>query len=363
MSLDLCPWLGTDQDRETRHMEPTEAHVCYARERPADIALDYQARTCLTGQHQTCLYYHEPPPLPVHPVLETKDEFGPSVARFPVQWVLLVAVGILVISAVFLYYYGPALIPALRASATPVFTPSPSGAATSGTATSTVVQTVPEPTFKFLDPTATPTPYPGGAIYRLLPRAHAAGWVASDEPRGNHLGDSHLYAGDFDGVGYHGIFQIDLAAVPRGATIHAVVLEITGLTDYRLGDTGIWQVRILGREVDEQWRGQTYEDVHNAPIQWTLSPALGVQDLAVGRTNVFVLPPGQIRDLEQRLLDEHYTVSFRLDGPVAGENSVFAWDAGYGPVTQRHRPVLLLNVGPSPHPPLPTRTPTPTWTP
>jgi len=38
----------------------------------------------------------------------------------------------------------------------------------------------------------------------------------------------------FDGVIYHGAMQFELSAVPRGATIHAAVLEVTGLDDRRL---------------------------------------------------------------------------------------------------------------------------------
>ena len=75
--------------------------------------------------------------------------------------------------------------------------------------------------------------------------------MASNEERGNHLGDSYLYSGLFDGVVYHGALQFDLSAVPRGATIHAGTLEMAGLDAKRLGGSGVWEVRVLEREADE----------------------------------------------------------------------------------------------------------------
>jgi len=248
----------------------------------------------------------------------------------------------------------PLLVGQPNPSSSPTFSPTP---------TPERAQAPAAPTYEFVDPTASPTPYPGGRIYALSPEAGAAGWVGSDEARGNHLGDSYLYTGVFDGIIYHGLFQIDLSAVPRGATIYAGVLEITGLDARRLGGSGVWEVRVLTREADEEWRRKTYQDVHNALVQWSLPPALAVGDLVVGETNVFELSPEQMRDLEQRLMAEHYTVSFRIDGPLAGENSVFAWDTGYGPATQGHRLRLLLNVGPAPKTPIPTGSPPPSGTP
>lgn len=368
MPTDLCPWLGIDEDREIRHAEPDETHVCYARKRPTDIELDHQAAFCLTGEHHTCHFYREPPagpPPPARPVPEeVEDEVGPLPSRFPWLRILLWIAALLVLVAV-VYYYGSILLAPLP-TLTPTIdtTPSLSSTPSPTPPRSTVpVSAVPSPIFAFMDPTATPTPYPGGGIYNLSPKAGTAGWVTSDEPRGNHLGDSYLYTGVFDGVVYHGIFQFDLSAVPRGATIHTAVLELTGLDARRLGGSGVWEIRVLTREVDGGWSDHTYQDIHNATVQWTLPPALGVSDLAVGEANTFELSREQMRDLERRLLEEHYTVSFRLDGPLAGENSVFAWDTGHGMATLGHPPRLVLNVGARPKTPIPTGSPPPSSTP
>jgi len=206
-------------------------------------------------------------------------------------------------------------------------------------------------------PTSTATPYPGGAIYVVTPEAGAAGWVASDEGRGNHLGDSYLYTGVFDGVVYHGVFQLDLSAVPRGATIHTAALELTGLNGQRLGTGGAWQVRALVRAADEEWSRKTFQDVHNAEVLWTLLPAMVEGELAPGQVNRFELARSEIGEIEQRLIDQHYTLSFRIDGPIGGANNVFAWDTGYAAATQGHAPRLVLSVGPPPKTPLPTGTP------
>ena len=368
MKQDLCPWLGTDRDRETRHAEPNEAHLCYAQERPAEIELDYQLENCLTARHRGCVFYRQPeapapPPTPEVPQ-EVEDEVGPAPSRFSLlRAILWIVAGLAAVAVI--YYYGSTLLAPLPTPTPFLVARPPSSAIVTSLPTPGPEKTpVPAaPTFEFIDPTASPTPYPGGRIYALSPEAGGAGWVGSDESRGNHLGDSYLYSGVFDGIIYHGIFQIDLSAVPRGATIYAGVLEITGLDARRLGGSGVWEVRVLGREADEEWSRKTYQAIHNAPVQWSLPPALAVGDLVVGETNVFELSPEQLRDLEQRLLAEHYTVSFRIDGPLAGENSVFAWDTGYGPATQGHRPRLLLNVGPAPKTPIPTGSPPPTSTP
>jgi hypothetical protein len=371
LPTDLCPWLGIGEDREIRYAEPAETPLCYAQQPPSEIKFDHQAWYCLTGEHRACRFYREPAaavPPPAHIPAEVEDEVGPPPPRFSVLRALLWAVAV-VVGVVVIYYYASTLLsplPTPVAAPDAIWSPSPSVTATLAP---TPVETQSSPAFEFLEPTATPTPYPGGAVYSLSPEAGAVGWVASDEARGNHLGDSYLYTGVFDGVIYHGVFQFDLSMVPRGAAIHAAVLEITGLDVRRLGGSGVWEVRILERGADEEWSRRTYQEIHNAVVQWTLSPALGTGDLIVGETNAFELSSEQARDLEQRLLDEHYTVSFRLDGPLAGENSVFAWDAGYGPATLGQPPRLLLNVGAPPKTPIATgspparSTPTPTVTP
>ena len=86
MATDLCPWLGSDDDRDLRGMEAHEAHVCYAQEPEADIELDYQAQFCLVGAHRGCQFYREPsappPPRPSFP-RTTRTAMVPCRPVFP----------------------------------------------------------------------------------------------------------------------------------------------------------------------------------------------------------------------------------------------------------------------------------------
>jgi len=359
MATDLCPWLGTADDKEIRHAEASEAHVCHAQRRPAEIELDYQARFCLGAAHRTCSFYSEPA-APSAPVAPKADEDEVGLRRTPFRWWLLIlwlaAFGLVI---AVLYLYVPPLL--RRFSPTAVPTSATAGlsptAANLPPATTAMPVRLATPGPGFVDATATPTPYPGGTLYRLAPEARAAGWVASDEGAGNHLGDSYLYSGVFDGVVYHGIVQFDLSAVARGAKIHMGVLELTGLDGLRLADGGVWEVRILEAVGDVEWAGVTYQAIHGAAVGWTLSPALGSAELVVGETNSFVLPAETLRDLEQRLVDGQTALSIRLDGPLTGGNNVFAWDTGYGPATRGNAPRLVLSVGPAPEVPVATATP------
>ena len=365
MVADICPWLGTDTDPEIRYAEPDDVHVCYAQKPVAEIDLGFQARFCLSGAHEICPLYRKPAApapaaTPSAPEI-IEDEVGPPDPGFPIGRLLLwlVAIVAAVIAAVvYLRMWAPQPPPTATAQATaeaetsvtPSVTASPTGGALTPSPS-------PSPVFAFIEPTATPTPVPGGSILSLVPEEQAVGWVASNEERGNHMGDSYLYSGVFDGVVYHGAFQLDLSAVPRGATIHTAVLEITGLDARRLGSQGVWEVRVLDLESDEDWSRVTYQAVHNAAVEWSLSPLLGVDDTVAGQINTFELPGELLRTLEQRLMEERYALSFRLDGPQVGDNSVFAWDTGYGPASRGKAPRLLLSVGPAPLTPIPTGTP------
>lgn len=367
-TTNICPWLGTDEDRETRHLEPTRMHICYAQKRKTSIPVEHQTAYCLTGEHRTCSFYLEPPPLP-RPIIpsEIEDEFGLPPDRIPALRILVwVVVCLGVVAAAF--FYGSARLAPLPQSKPPT-----EGAPSSPlTSTSTPYRSLatpinlvasPTPAFEFLKPTGTLTPYPGGAIYSLSPEAGTVGWVASNESRGNHVGDSFMYAGVYDNVIYHGFFQFDLAAIPRGATIYAATLELTGIDDRRLGNTGVWEIRVLPRAADTEWNQHTFQTIHNAPAQWSILPALSANDLRADKAKVFQIPRDVLKDWEQRLIDLYTTVSFRIDGPLTGNNSLYAWVSGYGTSSKVYRPRLLLNVGPPPLTPYPTNTPPPSSTP
>ncbi|MEW5958184.1 MAG: hypothetical protein AB1801_10700 [Chloroflexota bacterium] len=246
------------------------------------------------------------------------------------------------------------------------------------TATPTPRPAPPGEDFSFAQATATPTPVPGGRSLILTPAARDAGWVVSDDetiftdydPQ-NHFGDSFLYTGVLKGQVYHGAFQFDLSRIRRGTKIYAASLRLTGLRADQIGTTGEWRLSLLGAELDFQWRSHNFEQIHGA-IPWTTwKPALTPAELGEERANVFEFSPEQLNLLERRVLEGSDTfgrlVSFRLDGPVTGENNLFAWDSGAGPASKGKNagPQLFLSLGPPPSetpPPyfvLITSTPTP----
>jgi hypothetical protein len=202
--------------------------------------------------------------------------------------------------------------------------------------------------------------------FTLSPDEGDIGWVTSVEERGNHFGDSFLYAGIVEGQVYQSAFQFDLSSIPRGAPIRQASLQLTGLRGDRLGEEGTWSLRLLAPEIDQRWRRNSYQDIFNAPALQALTPILGVEDLAEGQTNTFELSSSQISILEERVVDdEEPEISFRIDGPLVGPDSLFAWDTGYGPRSQGNKVTLSLIVGPPPATPPPfdyvvvTSTPTP----
>jgi hypothetical protein len=198
----------------------------------------------------------------------------------------------------------------------------------------------------------------GDALARVTPAAAQAGWVASDEARGNHWGDSFLHTGVVQGQIFHGAIQFDLARVPRGAPIRYAALTLTGLDDDRLDRTAnnAWSLRWLAPAINENWSRASFQDIHNAAVLQTILPPLSQADLAPFAANQFVFSEPQLRLLEQALVDNQTQIAFRLDGPEVGDDDLFTWDSGYGPATQGSPPELLIVAGPPPAtpPPIPT---------
>lgn len=369
----ICPYLGLADDRDSRFSIPEGGHRCYATGRPSSITLEHQAAFCFTKEHPTCPRYVEPVPedLSTRAPLRAapKATFERS-ARFPL-WAIVLAglVGILVVFAVFHFFLSSALRPGAvtsetsQATASPTPSPSstPSPAPLEVTLTPTPVPVAPATTAA----TAT-TPPAGDEVIGLSPAASDIGWVSSGDERGNHFGDSFLYAGVFDDQVFQSALQFDLGSIPRGAPIRQASLQLTGLSGDRMGAGGAWTVRLLAPEIDENWRRHTYQEIFNAPALQALSPILGDEDLAEGRTNTFELSPAQIALLEERIIkDEVPKVSFRIEGPLTDSDNLFAWDTGYGQESQGNRVTLSLVVGPPPATPPPyeyivvTSTPTP----
>jgi hypothetical protein len=277
------------------------------------------------------------------------------------RWIIWIGLGTL--AAILLVAYGRAIFLALPAAGVeagqPQFAgllnPTPS-AAPSATPTAQARNV-----FTFFEPTATPTPVPGGRVVVLTPEQKDAGWVVSDEvalvsgndPQ-NYFGDSFLYVGIVDGRVYHAAIQFDLGRIPRGTKIYAASLRLTGLRSdlLREGERGLWRLQFLAPEIDYHWRSVNFQEIHKAQTWDTMEPPLVQDQLGPGRINLFEFNPGQLAFLERRLLESSeqfgQKVSFRLDGPQTGADNLFAWDSGYGPASKKAGPQLFLSLGPPP---------------
>jgi hypothetical protein len=376
-----CPYLGLEEDRSSHFSYPEDTHRCFASTRAVPIELEHQEEFCLGANHPACPDFIDvpeaasPPTESADRALEplqheerakvaaetTEEEYwegGPEKALSPLRIALWAVAGVMAIltlvyygSSVFLVSPTPELPVATFQTLTPTATASP------------VITSAPTP-FQFLRPTPTPTPPPGGNIYNLSPAASAVGWVTSNEEQGNHFGDSYMYVGIYGGNIYHGALQFDLSLVPRGAPIYSAIVQLTGLSEERLGASSSWELRMLEADADSDWPSHTYQDMHNFKVEQTIPPALGNADLGRNKVNIFTFTAEQRAALEERIL-ETGAVSFRLDGPLSGHNDLFAWDTGYGPESLGTRPVLILSVGPAPSEPsspkyiVLTSTPTP----
>ncbi|MBE7474467.1 MAG: hypothetical protein DPW09_18480 [Anaerolineae bacterium] len=369
-----CPFLGLCDDRDSRFSYPETAHCCFAVEPVAVIELQHQAAFCFSQEYRACPRFVELAPQPPSRPETKKQGVGVTPLWQTILWSLAgLLISLLVIFSIF-YFSGWGSVPPLVTQV-----------ASSPTATQVATPTPPKPTNEEPTPipgsavaviptlTATPTPAANGSTYTLSPSQSDAGWLASNEAKGNHFGDSFLYAGIFKGQIYISAFQFDLRNIPRGAPIFSASLQLTGLRDERLGihidqpSEGVaWAVRLLDPAIDEAWRPHNFQEIFNASVLQTLTPILSVKDLAVGRTNTFELSPAQLKILETRIVeDEKPRVSFRIDGPVVGSDNLFAWDTGYGGESLGNGVTLVLKVGPEPATPPPfdyvivTSTPTP----
>ena len=385
----FCPHLGLEEDRALHFSYPESAHRCLASGSPEAVELEHQERFCLDGEHRLCPRFVEAPapvtqpeevgavsakpaqPLgqAAGPLDEEPGDYGYGSRGLPPLRIVLWAVtGVLTVLALFYLGFSLANAPTApggigRPDLSPVV-----GAAKGPSPTGPVaVAPAPTPTpLQFDRPMPIPTPPLGGDIIVLTPVAKAVGWVASNEEQGNHFGDSYLHAGMYGGFTYYGAIQFDPSSViTLGTPIYFAAVQVIGLSQERLGAGGRWELQLLGLEVDPGWPYHSFQDIHNARIDQTIPVRLSAHDEALAlengdldknKANVFTFTAGQLAVLEKRLYDSGL-VSFRLDGPSAGENNLFTWDSGYGPGSLGNKPVLIIGVGSSPLTPVPTRTP------
>ena len=184
------------------------------------------------------------------------------------------------------------------------------------------------------------TPSADSVTFTLTPAAESVGWVSSLDGR-SHFNVPNLHAGFFKGHIYYGAIQFDLSAVPSDATLTYAALQLAGLDEQNLRASGSWQLNLLDPAIDALWPELTYERLHEATVEITLSPTLTPADLGRNKVNLFSFDPEQLAILQQHLVRGQ--VSFRLDGPTSAGDNLFTWDSGYhGEDEGGLKPVLQL---------------------
>jgi len=208
---------------------------------------------------------------------------------------------------------------------------------------------------------ASPTPSAEATLHVLSPGARDTGWWTDDPERPGEVGDSFLYVGQLAYATFISAVRFDLLGVPRGAPLLDGEFTLTGLNDERFNREvpAIFRVQMIAESELASFDGTDFISVFSAPASITSLRDLPSVESQVGATNRWTLDANVLRWLEQELLNGAGSVTFRLSAVAlpAGEETLFAWDSGFGRKTQGMGPALMLKAGSPPPtpPPLPTR--------
>lgn len=378
METNICPYLDLAGNAATA---PLTGRRCTALKPSVAVDAAHQTAFCLKADHVRCTLYmavqpgavaagpaptlQEPASAPAaspdpafHPSSFTRSagSLHPWLRRL--SWI---ALGLIVL-AVAVTYGRDFMRPPAAAPASTATAPAATAALSAGPAeTSTPLPTgAAAPTAARPTPTraASPSPVPGGSSLALQPAAGASGWWASGETLAEHLDDSFLYAGYYNGRATLSAVQFDLRRVRRGAPILDARLVLTGLNAEKFDAAagGSWSVQILDPRALPELARAGFQALYNAPAAVSLFPTLYPADLGTGVQSVFVLDAAARAWLEKQVVDGATAVVFRLLGPGGGGDTLFAWDSGTGPATRGNAPQLELSLGapPSTPPPLAT---------
>lgn len=204
----------------------------------------------------------------------------------------------------------------------------------------------------------TPTPEAGGQVLTIPAQPGEAGWWVSSEERGNHLGDSFLYAGFFDSQVFIAAIRFDLTRMPRGAPIRQATLRLVGLNEQRFDATagGAWSVQLLSGDTIRDLPRADFQTIFNASAPVSLFPTLDAADLKTAQVNSWELDSGAQTWLSQQVINGTTSVIVRILGPAGGANSLFAWDSGSGPASTGNGPQMVLSLASAPATPPPAAT-------
>lgn len=366
----FCPYLGLAGDRTLIRTDPDQLHRCHAQTPPGAPDDDFQRAFCLTDAHISCPFYAQPKRQAAAVVAEPKAA-QPSVApmmspswRRYAPWAAL-AIVLAVIAWIYASdLHGGTLQDPAASTAEPSVTVVASVAASATPASAVAAVASPQPVAL-----STATSEPGGRLLVLTPEPGGAGWWASEQTRGNNLGDSYLYAGRTNGQAFVSAARFGLHEAPRGAPLRQAFLQLTGLNADRFDPAagGSWTVQLLAADAVPDYVRAGFQTLFNAPASVTLFPSLSSADLGSGVVNSLQFDASALAWLEDQIQGGASAVIMRILGP-SDDSTLFAWDSGAGPATIGEGPRLVLNLGPSAATPLPppsaaivigTLTPTP----
>lgn len=168
---------------------------------------------------------------------------------------------------------------------------------------------------------------PGGDEVHITPAAQHAGFLVSNEPVSNHLGDDDMYAGTYYGLVYIGAMQFDLSSVPSNADITGATLNLTGQSGEFLSYGGTWAVHLLNPAVDAGWSSHGYAGLAGATSLSIIGSPMGPGDLRANSANVLTFSAAAVGHLRDRLASSQ-KASFRINGPESGGPNVFSWHSG-----------------------------------
>jgi hypothetical protein len=230
--------------------------------------------------------------------------------------------------------------------------PAPAPVALQATATPSRAATTPPPATAAPSNAAVRTSGAAGAADSQLVVVPAAsngvGWWSDGEVRGNHIGDSFLYAGHDKGQNLVSLVRFDLKSIPRSqAILEGSAVRLTGLDAKRLVPSagGTWSVDLLAADSLGDLAGVSFDAATKAPAVVTLSPVAFPADLGRGIANSWPLSAEARRWLQDLIARGVPYATIRLTGPTTGPDTAFAWDSGAGPVTAGAGPQLRLLVG------------------
>lgn len=384
-----CPHLGLDIDRTVILDEPTPDHRCYIQKLPSVPDFARQETFCISSNHVNCSLYV--PARTQNITLEATSGVASKSLKPPSHskkahnrlnnWrTVLILVSISLTVCLLLVNIYTHLLGIRPSNALPLQEVDPTATSTSVLPTATSASSTPAvavaiiitPTFTpvpTLTPTAmpkdtsgrfvTPTPEPGGQVFLLGPKAGNAGWWKGEDTQRNHLDDSFLYAGAYDGQPFISAVRFDLSLIPRGAPIRQAQLRLTGLRQDQVpaDATGTWLIQLVPESSLEILNPADFLTMLSAPAAMTLFPTLNAADLGTARVNQWELDETTRQWLENQLVDGATSVTMRIQASIEQGEALFAWDSGLGPETKGDTPVLLLSIGaPPPTPPaLPTK--------